>query len=1132
MLNSILVEQFASVHRQKKSGVLTVVGPAFRLRFCIEDGDPVGLDFCADKDLVLAQALMEFHKIGPEVYQMVVESRRLGKGGVADMVRRQQVVNDEEIAQVTRSMVEDTLVKCFGTPHQELVFDERDDASTFDFDNSAIRLRIGTEVLLNTVQSRVSEIDKVMNDVGGPDAIFTLSENETGSAPLSEFEKHVLNFIDGRKTVDDIAIAFRESTLTMSRLLHGMVAKGVVKRSSIGGVSRLRTAVQPTATITKTTGETTKAAPAVSASGVNTQPLIDFVPHRAAEPARSNRAVLAMLVAALLMVLAVGYLVILSQRRSEALDSAAQALLDNIGAGKWEDAVAQVDKAKSEAGNDLQAIERVQILDQRLQDALKSETSAISKLIDAQEYQPARDRLNRLPVALQPADLNAAIQRGQSTLTNRSDALVTQVTRLLESGQAAQAMRVIANAKGREGEAAGDFLARWRLSSLERAGSSSLPLSQRTALINQILATDPDARQREQIERIRNDFVRLQQRTAEQIQTLRKQADQGAFAEVEAEWEQGHLGDQLRGTPLAGEAEALKRKNDDVTKEMRGLEADGLALITDSDDAKPMGAFAGRVQQALGKWPLASNAEALRLLAQLLNELSGMVNDRKAGDEATALDAWVLERQPPKSVATLVANRSKRLKGIEDTAGKALETARAFARQNDWDTNERMLKELLARPQWQRTVARVTAQRDLDSIGSIKGQQQAWQEELRKAMLAGDTSTSLTIAQKMGLRYLPLVVHSQPAGAEVLRDGKSIGTTPLILDIPAGERGTLTLKVQRTDFDAVDVQASAAEGGWFLPVRLERTAIGRYDLNMTLTARPTALGGRLWVASRQGAASLAPGQPVQKFAFENPGTGDVVGQPLYAGALGTADGVWYPTREGISIRVGKNGIERLPIAGRTDLPIIDYTSELIVGRRFIILAGMDGALHASDDRNPLAAWHGSVGATFIHAPVLVSDRILAVRTDGLVEVYLPDDGKMVAKHALDGEVLSAWQSKDGLHCVTRTSHWTCVGEADPVRSPLPQEIRSAGREVLITPDNHAWILSDNTWRDLGRFDGKLTAQPIHWAGHAVLPLGTQMTVLGPKGFSIAAANEFLAPEIVGNQLAVATLGGMVRFYAP
>ncbi len=1119
MLNSILVEQFASIHRQKKSGVLTVVGTGFRLRFCVEDGDPVGLDFCTDKDLVLAQALLTFHKIGPEVHQMVVEARRLGKGTVAEMVRRQQVVNDDEIAQVTRSMVEDTLVRCFGTNHHEMVFDERDDASTFDFENSAIRLRIGTEVLLNTVQARVAEVDRVMQEVGGENAIFSMSENESGSAPLSEFEKHVLNFIDGRKTVEDIAVAFRESTLNMARLLQGMVAKGVVRRSSMGGVSRLRAAV-PTATDPSPMPK------------VTTQPMVDFVPHHAPEPVRSNRAVMAMLVAALVLVSAIGYLVILAQRRNEALEGASQALVDSIVAGKWQDAIAQVDKAKVDAGNDLVAIERVKVLDQRLQQAIADESALITQAIEAQDYTRAQERLALLPASLQPADLRSALQRGQNLLANRSSVVLSQVTRLLDAGQAAQAMQVVAKAKGPEGEAASDFLARWRLSSLERAASSSLPLSHRTALVNQILATDPDPRQREQIERIRGDFARLQQRTAEQVQALRKQADQGAFVEVEAEWERLKLGDQLRGTPLAGEANALKKLNDDVAKEMRTLEAEGLALIEVSDDAKAMGSFAGRVQQALGKWPLATNAEALQAQAQLLNELSGLVSERKAGDEATALNAWILDRQPPAKIAALVSGRAKRLLKVEDDAANALESARGYARQNDWEANERLLKEFMARPQWQRTLARIAAQRDLESIAVIRGQQQAWQEELQKAMLKGDTQASLAIAQKMGLRYLPMVVHSQPAGAEVLRDGKVIGTTPLILDIPAGERSGLVLQVRRADFDTVEVLGKSAEGGWFLPVPLARTSTARYELNLTLTARPTAIAGRLWVASRQTAVALAPAQPPQRFAFENPGAGDAIGQPLYAGALGTPDGVWYPTREGIAIRVGKNGIERLSVAGRTDLPLLAYTSELIVGRRFIILAGMDGALHASDDRTPLAAWHGAPGAAFAHGPVLSGDRVLAVRSDGTVEVHLPDDGKLVTRHALGSEVQSAWEAKDGLHVLTRTTHWVCSGETPPSQIPLPQEIRSAGREVLITPDNHAWVLNDGSWQDVGRFEGKVTAMPIHWAGHAVLPLGKNLAVLGPKGFMLTAPSEFLIPEILGNQLAVVTLGGLVSFYAP
>ena len=1120
MLNSILVEQFAGIHRQKKSGVLTVVRPGFRLRFCIEDGDPVGLDFCTDKDLVLAQALVDFHKIGPEMFQMVVDARRMGKDTVTDMVRRQQVVNEEEISQVTRSMVEDTLVRCFSNAHQELVFDERDDASTFDFDNSAIRLRIGTEVLLNTVQSRVTEIDRVMREVGGENAIFSLSENESGSTSLSELEKHVLNFIDGRKTVNDIAVAFRESTLSMSRLLHGMVAKGAIKRTSIGGVSRLRSGVQATAEL-------------ATAPPSTPQLLSDFIPHRAPEPVRINRVVMAILISVLLLVSAIGYLVILSQRRNEALDSASSSLAESLVAGKWSDAIAQVDKAKAEAGNDLLAIERVKYLDKQVNDALNKETDLIKKMIAKADYQGAKDRFGHLPSALQSSGLASEIQRGQNVFLNRSDAVLAQVTRLLESGNAAQAMQLITRTTGREGDAANDYLSRWRLSSLEKAGSSSLALSQRTALVNQILATEPDQRQKDQIERIRLDFGRLQQRTAEQVKSLRKQAEQGAFMEVEATWEQSKLGDQLRGTPLAGEADALKKLNDQIATEMRALEAEGRSLVESSNDAKAMAAYDGRVKQMLGKWSLASNAKEVTMLASLLNELCGLINERKAGDEATALDAWIIERQPSAPIATLVSSRSKKLKDVETAAAKALETAQVFARQNDWETNERMLKELLARPPWQRTVARVAAQHDLDSIATIRGQRNAWQEELRKALLSGDTTSSLAIAKKMGLPYLPLVIHSRPSGADVLQNGKSIGSTPLILDLPAGERAGLVLRLQLVGFDSAEVLGKTAEGGWFLPVALERTSTGQHELNMTLTAKLTSCNGRLWVANRQAGVALAPDQPIQRFTFENPGTDDVVGrQPLYAGALSATDGVWYPTREGIAIRISNHGIERLPIAGRTDLPLVAYTSELIVGRRFIVLAGIDGALHASDDRNPLATWHGNPGAAFVLGPVLRGDRVLIARTNGIIDVHAADDGKLAISHTLDGEILSAWEAQDGLHCLTPTAHWICLGDDQPTHSPLPSEIRSAGREVLITPDNHAWILNNASWKDVGRFEGKVTAPPIAWAGHAVIALGKQLAVVGPKGFMVISSSEFLAPEQLGNQLAVATVGGMVRFYAP
>ena len=1124
MLNSILVEQFGSIHRHGKSGVLTVVSPDLRLRFCIEKGDPVALDFCTDKDLVLANTLLDFHKIGPELHQVIVEARQMGKGTVSDMVRRQQVVNDEEIGQVTRAMVEDTLVRCFGAPHQEMIFDEHDDAGTFDFDNSAIRLRIGTPILLNTVQTRVAEVDRVMNEIGGYNAVFSLSENETGSGPLSDYEKHVLNFIDGRKTIEEVAIAFRESTLNMARLLCGMSERGVIKRTVHGGVSRLRAAVQSTQI-------TESASASVSASSV--QQLPDFIPHRALPPERgSNLALRLVLISALILVSAVGYLVIDSQRRSEVLDSSAQTLVDYLVTKQWAKAEDLIKTSREQASNDLSAIERVDALGKKYDAAIEQECKSVESLIKEQDYKGARAKLNLLPSERQPTALRNEITSSEQTLDKRSNALVLQVTSSLNQGNAAQAMRVLSSNPGLVGEAATEYVQRWRLSSLERAGSSSLPLSQRLALVNQILATDPAPHQRDQIERIRNDFARLQQRTAEVVQGLNKQAQSGAYAEVELEWERLRLGDQLKGTPLAAEAEALKVVNDKAAKELRNLEAVGLRLLEWSGDVKEMGGYSEQVKQAIGKWPLASNGDALRANAQLLNELSGLVGDRNAIDEANAVELWLQENKSTPAISELVKRRMSRLRDIDSAALQALETARSFARQNDWEANERLLNEIIARKEWQRTSAYPLAKRDLASIDSIRGQQKAWEEELQLAMLRGDKDRCHAISQRMGLRYLPLVIHSKPSGADVVREGKTIGQTPYIMNIPAGERANLELTIRKKGFGERGVATKSAENGWFLSVDLERSSSGSAQLAMTITAKPTVIGDRLWVANRQQGAAIIPGKSVERFAFENPGASNFAGQPMYSGAYGYANKVYFPTRDGIVIRIGNKAIERLAIPARCDLAITTFESELIVGRRYLIAAGLDGVLYASDESTSVAVWKGSQGSPFISPPIIMGDRIVVARANGLIESYLPDDGKLIDQQQLDGPLLSAWYENGLLHGITYTSHWRYSGLQPSERTALPQEAKSGGNQVYLTPDNRAFILQNKTWIDVGNFDGRVSAQPLAWAGHAVIPCGTTMIIVGPQGFALTGSVEYLAPALLGNQLAIITQAGDVNFYAP
>jgi hypothetical protein len=67
-----------------------------------------------------------------------------------------------------------------------------------------------------------------------------------------------------------------------------------------------------------------------------------------------------------------------------------------------------------------------------------------------------------------------------------------------------------------------------------------------------------------------------------------------------------------------------------------------------------------------------------------------------------------------------------------------------------------------------------------------------------------------------------IVVQTVPAGAEVLRDGMPVGTTPMVLKVPAGTRATtLTLRKQGFEDEVRPVQPTV-------------------DPNVTVTLRPVA----------------------------------------------------------------------------------------------------------------------------------------------------------------------------------------------------------------------------------------------------------------------------------------------------
>ena len=107
MLNQSLADAFRKTNAGHLTGALKVVHGERALRFFFEAGELLLLDFCADKELLLARQFTVYHKIGPEI-EMVLTQQWQSQGiRVQDYLMDQQLVTAEEIGQVTRTLVED-----------------------------------------------------------------------------------------------------------------------------------------------------------------------------------------------------------------------------------------------------------------------------------------------------------------------------------------------------------------------------------------------------------------------------------------------------------------------------------------------------------------------------------------------------------------------------------------------------------------------------------------------------------------------------------------------------------------------------------------------------------------------------------------------------------------------------------------------------------------------------------------------------------------------------------------------------------------------------------------------------------------------------------------------------------------
>ncbi len=222
----------------------------------------------------------------------------------------------------------------------------------------------------------------------------------------------------------------------------------------------------------------------------------------------------------------------------------------------------------------------------------------------------------------------------------------------------------------------------------------------------------------------------------------------------------------------------------------------------------------------------------------------------------------------------------------------------------------------------------------------------------------------------------------------------------------------------------------------------------------------------------------------------------------------------------------------LPVGSRVALSAT--MSEILPDQRWILIAGEQGRIVGVDPRAG-GSWTGPGGAAFAGPLLPWKGSVLAVRQDGTLQAVSSEDGAVRPGGAALGErVLAAWPGADGYRIITPTRSLRWDGRTVRALTAPPGEILAAGRDVALLGLGRVWIADGETWREAGRITPGTVpgASMIVWNGHAVIPVGSQVQVVGARGFTHRGQAQIAGVGVVDGQLAVVDVAGKATFYAP
>ncbi len=1125
LLDSHLVERFHALHRQRLSGVLRAHGDGFSMGICLVEGDPVAIDLGIDLEQAFGEACRTYHKLD-ESGMAELSAAIAGGAKAREYLVERQLISDAEADQLAQAVVEDALTRTFRGPVANLDFQQGVKPDQLPIGRSALKMRIGVEPLIRTCDQRVGEQQAVERDVGGWDAVFAMSEGEHVSGALSEYEKMVLNFIDGRSSVEQIAELCRDSSMNLGRVLRSLIAKKVIHRLEQRN-SGVRQAVAPGSNVGA-------AAAAPQSPGVGTASVpapVEMSPYIRSRPREqgSRPIVLVGLLALLAICLGVALLVVQYNRKQERMRKDQSEVTQLITSRSWQDVRTLVGKLRQEADNDLSAIRTVDGLSSQVEAAITAERAALGDLIEGEEFTAARQRIALLP---EDGGLTVRLRDAEADARASAVALGEEVRTRLASGDIAGALAAIDEAKGMRALEANRALIAWRADTQVVARSATQPLSVRLSAVARLRQARPDGALEGQLALLDADLQGQIKVVADRLVVIREQAVAGAWRESQTEITRLRIGDLGAGTAVEAAAEKATEAVKTTAAASEGAMAAGLAALAGGGDAAAMDAARARVTKNLGQYPQLSDRASHERLVGILATSSASSN-RTAADRAAEANA--LAGQVPAQDTALVdalRARAQALLAVETAARVSLEEARRLGRAGDWNAAVAALELIVRQTNWQQTVVHAEAETELDAARAKAARRAQLKDDLRVALLKGDTAACETIGREIGLAYLPLVVVSQPEGAEVLDgQGKLLGLTPLIHEITADARVELKLVVRKTGYIDATLAGATADGGWRLKTRLERSATLMQDTGRPLTMRPAVIAGELWLGDRGRVLAYAKPDAASSRTIAIAATAPLV-EPVVAPVAQVGSELMLATRENLGVLLPSG--ERLPLPSGSDYAVLAYRSPLVIDRDLLIVSTADGRLQAAQRGSTTLAWQTASGSAFAVQPTMIGESILVAHRDGTLGSVRVEDGSSSAATKLDGPILAAWPTATGIAGLTasRAFAWdgtTVTGE------DLPEPCVGGGQGVAIGTFGKIMLRGESTWAEVGKLDTKPDADrattALTWAGHAVVVTGSMLNVFGARPFRIEAGSDILAPVVWNGALVAASLDGKIWIWA-